>query len=150
MEHLGNGIPKEFIAKLIFVEGGSFLKNNHQFQNEPPKDRRYFILNKDPQNDNTIVTVHATTQKEKRKAVRSENVLVEIGNGECSAITQNSIIDCESWKVWPKTQLIDLVNDGTIESLDTLPPEILAKLRIAIGNSKTLYPIDKRLIFPDL
>ena len=106
-------------------------------------------LNKNPQGDEAIVTVHATTRKDTRKAVRLPDVLVEINAGEHHAIKEDSIIDCESWKVWKKSILIDGINKKQIEALDVLPPKILEKLRAAIGKSKTLYPIDKRLIFPE-
>jgi len=149
MERLGNHLPQHIIEEKIFVEGGTFLRKAYQFRNEKPKNRRFFVLNKNPKQDNRILTVHATTKAETRKAVRPPEVLVEIKSAEYESLQEDSIVDCESWKVWHKPHLQQEIADGKIEVLAQLPYPILDKLREAISRSKTLYPIDKRLIIPE-
>src|SRR3972149_464148 len=131
-ERLGDYLPSHIIESQIFVEGGAFLKKKHQFGNESPKSRCFFILNKTPQKDNEIITVHPTTQIEGRKAARPPEVLVEIKAGEFDAIKQDSIVDCDSYKVWNKSHIRAGIKDRTIEALHRLPSEILGKLKKAV------------------
>jgi len=145
MEGVGNHIPPDFIKKQIFISGGAFLRI-HQFINEPPQKRRFFVLNKNPESDSKIITVHATTQIEKRKKHRPPEVLVEIKPEEYPALTEHSIIDCESYIVWYKPILESQIEKGNIQPLQQLPTLKLKELRNAIGRSKTLAPIDKRLV----
>jgi len=145
MERVGNHLPSDFIKKQIFVPGGAFIKI-HQFINEPPQKRRFFVLNKNPESDNKIITVHASTQIEKRKKHRQPEVLVEIKPEEYPELTEHSIIDCESYIVWYKPVLESQIKKGKIKPLQQLPTLKLKELRNAIGRSKTLAPIDKRLV----
>jgi len=145
MERVGNHIPREFIKKQVFVSGGAFLKI-HQFKNEPPQKRRFFVLNKNPEADNRIITVHATTQIQKRKKHRPPEALVEIKPEEYPELTEHSIIDCESYIVWYKPDLESQIQKGKIQPLQKLPANKLKELRNAIGRSKTLAPMDKRLV----
>lgn len=146
MDKLGEHFPEELIEQSIFVEGGAFLKKSHQFRNEPPKHRLFFILNKNPKKDNRIITVHATTKIESRKKVRLANVLVKITATEYNGLKEDSIVDCESYIVWHKSTLQNHIKSGNIEPLKSLPAPLLEQLRRAIGYSKTLAAIDKRLI----
>ena len=149
MERLGEHFPKHTLEKSIFIEGGAFLIKQYEFRNEGLKDRRFFILNKNPSIDSVIITVHVTTKIETRKAVRPPEVLVEIKCDEYMSLGKDSIVDCESYNVWNKKILCEKIAKGEIEVLSQLPVKILNKLRTAISNSKTLSPIDKRLIFPE-
>lgn len=149
MDKLGEHFPDELLERSVFVEGGAFLKKKHQFRTEPPKPRLFFILNKKPKTDNRIITVHATTKIESRKKVRAAEVLVEIGPGDYDQIRENSIVDCESHITWHKTTLKKEIKSRNIMPLDVVPVVLLERLRRAIGFSKTLASIDKRLIIPE-
>jgi hypothetical protein len=149
MDKLGDNFPKELIEKSIFIKGGVFLKKKHQFRSELPKPRIFFVLNTQPQNDDRIITVHATTKIESRKKVRISEVLVEIKPDEYEELKDFSIVDCESFIVWRKIELQKCIKSGDIIPLKTVSENLLNKLRVAIANSKTLATIDKRLIIPE-
>lgn len=149
-EHFGNHIPSNLILKQIFTNK-AFLYKGFQFQSEAPSDRRFFILNQNPNDDQSIITVHATAQIKTRKAARKKQpeVLVEIPRRTCKYITEKSIVDCESYKVWYKQKLAREIESGIIIPLDPLPATIIEQLLRAISNSKTISDIDLRLILPD-
>lgn len=145
MEHIGNHIPSNVIKNQILVSGGGFLKT-HQFQNEPPTKRPFFILNKNPSEDDVLIVVHPQTNIKGRKKHRPAEVLVEIQKGECSALNEHSIIDCESCNIWRRSIIESQIEKGEVEPLEQLPLAKLECIRNAISASKTLAPIDKRLV----
>jgi len=145
MDRLGNYIPPHVIKERIFVSGGAFLKV-HQFGKEQPKKRMFFILNKNPKKDDRVIIVNPTTQIEKRKKYRSSEVLVEIKPDEYQPMKEDSIVDCESYNIWNKQELENKIGAGEIELLQQLPESLLKRLRIAVSKSKTLAPVDKRLV----
>ncbi len=144
-ERLLNSFPPKHIKKAIFVSGGAFRKK-HEFENEGEKKRFFFILNKSPEKDDRLVTVHTTTKIRKRKKHRRAEVLVEITTNEYSSLKKRSVIDCDSYHIWRKSIIEDQINKHKIEPLPPLPSLILERLRNAISFSKTLAPIDKRLV----
>ena len=149
MGKLGDEFPDKLVERGIFIEGGAFLKKGHQFKDEKPKPRTFFVLNAQPETDEIIITVHATTKIESRKKVRTPEVLVEIKEGEYEDLREFSIVDCESFIIWRKKTLQDNIKSGNIIPLKTVSKTLLIKLRKAIANSKTLATIDKRLIIPE-
>lgn len=145
MEHIDDHISPDIIKNLIFVPGGAFLKS-HQFRDESPQKRPFFILNTNPKKDNRLVIVNPTTNITGRKKHRPAEVLVEIKPDDCSAIDRRSIIDCESCEIWHKLIIERQIEMGKIEPLQSLPQVLLGRIRKAISLSKTLAPIDKRLV----
>lgn len=150
-EHLGNHVPSNFIKSQIYTNK-AFLHKDYQFSSENPENRRFFILNQNPFNDQSIITVHTTTQIKRRKAARKKQpeVLVGIPKGTRSYITDESIIDCQSYKVWYKQELEREIEHGIITPLESLPAGIMEQLYQAISYSKTIPDMDKRLIFPEM
>lgn len=146
MDHLGSHFPADTIRQQILMPGGAFIIKSHQFESEPEKPRRCFILNRDPARDDALIIVFATTNIVGRKACRPPAVLVEFGPSQYSGLPKPSIVDCESYKVWHRPRIEKQIADGKIEALPRLPQGVLDQLRTAISNSKTLAPIDKRLV----
>lgn len=151
MNRLGEYLPSHVKEEKIFVEGGVFLWKKYEFRfgGGSAKDRRFVILNKYPKKDDVIIAVSITTQIEKRKAARPPEVLVEIKKTEYTPLRDDSIVDCDSQEVWPKTKLQKEISKGEIEFLFQLPLEKLNELREAVGKAITLNTLDKRLIFPE-
>jgi len=150
-EHLGDYIPPDIIKNQIYTNK-AFLYKDYQFGSENPENRRFFILNHDALNDQSIITVHTTTKIKSRKKARKNQpeVLVEIPKGTRDYITEESIIDCQSYKVWYKQKLEGEIERGIITPLESLPAGIMEQLYQAISYSKTIPDMDKRLIFPEM
>jgi len=149
-ERLGNHIPPDVIKSQIYANK-AFLYKDYRFGIEYPRDRRFFILNQNPLDDQGIITVHATAQIKTRKAARKKQpeVLVEIPKGTRSYITENSIVDCESHKVWYKQKLEKEIESGIITPLESLPTGIMKQLYQAISHSRTISDMDIRLILSE-
>ncbi len=148
MARLLNSFPPEKIKKVILVAGGAFRKK-HQFKSEGEKRRFFFILNKFPEKDDRLVIVTTTTKIRERRERRPPEVLVEITPNDYPSLEKRSIIDCESAIIWRRMILEKQINNREIEPLASLPGSILEGLRTAIGFSKTLAPIDKRLVLEE-
>lgn len=151
MERLGEHLSPYTKEAAIFIERGAFLWKKYQFRfgEGIAKDRRFIILNKYPEKDDVIIAVPTTTQIDNTKAARPPEVLVEIKETEWISLPEDSIVDCESKEVWPKTKLQERISKGKIEVLSQLPLKKFNELREAVGKATTLYPVDKRLIFPE-
>lgn len=143
MEHIGDYISPDVIKNLIFVLGGVFLKS-HQFRDESPQKRPFFILNANPKKDNRLVIVNPTTNITGRKKHRPAEVLVEIKPDEYSGVQEHSIVDCDSYIIWYKPVFETQIQE--MQPLEPLPPLILERLRTAISKSMTLAAMDKRLV----
>ena len=148
MARLLDSFPPERIKKTILIRGGAF-KKKHEFTNEGEKNRFFFILNKCPQEDDRLIIVTATTRIRKRKKHRPSEVLVEVTPKEYASLAERSIIDCESCVVWRRTKLEEEVDECRIEPLQQLPKSILERICNAISCSKTLPPVDKRLVLEE-
>jgi hypothetical protein len=146
-ERLGNHIPSNF----KIYTNKAFLYKDYQFGSETPQNRRFFILNQNPFNDQCLITVSATTNIEGRKAARKDlpEVLVEIPKGTCKYITEPSIVDCLSHKTWYKPELEKKMKSGIVTPLDPLPTDIMEQLYRAIGHNTEIPNMDKRLVFPE-
>ena len=147
VENLSDSFPPEFISKHIFVPGGAFRKY-HEFRDEGEKNRFFFVLNKNPQQDNVILLATASTKIEKlvhRYQDRPE-VLVAIKHCDYEPLPELSIIDCEAARAWPKSYIQQAIDNHEIELLQPLSSDILEKLRYAISKCKVIPPEDKRLV----
>ena len=147
VENLGNSFPPEFISKHIFIPGGAFRKH-HEFQDEGEKNRFFFVLNANPQQDTVIVLATATTKIEKlvhRYRDRPE-VLVAIRHCDYEPLPESSIVNCEAALALPKSRVQQAIDNHEIELLPPLPSDILERLRNAISKCKVIPPEDKRLI----
>jgi len=144
-EHLLNSFPPDRIQKAIFVPGGAFRKK-HEYRDEGQKKRFFFILNESPEKDDRLILVTPTTKIKERKQRRSAEVLVEITPQDYFPLQSNSVIDCESCLVQRKDLIEEQIRRHEIEPLQPVPQTILDHLRRAVSFSKTLAPIDKRLV----
>ena len=147
-ERLLNSFPPERVKKAILVPGGAFRKK-HEFKDEGEKKRFFFILNKSPEKDDRLIIVYATTKIKKRKKHRPSEVLVEITTDEYPSLEKRSVIDCESYVIWRRLVIEDEINKYKVEPLQPLPASILERLRNAISFSRTLAPVDKRLVLEE-
>ena len=137
----------EFISKHIFVPGGAFRKY-HEFRDEGEKNRFFFILNRNPQKDDVIVLVTASTKIKKLKQQYRDRpeVLVTIGPREYEPLPVLSIVNCEAARAELKSNIQQAIDAQKIEYLRPLPAEILRKLCDAIAKCKVIPPEDKRLV----
>jgi len=149
-DHLGDYLEPEFLENKIY-SSKAFLHKSYQFKNEESKQRRFFILNQLPQEDDRIIIVNATTKIQRREKARRRQpkVLVRIPAGTRDYIPEDSIIDCESYAIWHKNKFKGMVKNGQIELLAPLPSEIMDKLYKAISHSRTISDLDSRLVFSE-
>jgi len=102
-----------------------------------PCEHLYVVLNLEPQIDETIILVNATTQheKEERYIVNnkfSQDTLVRIYDGDSGTIRQKSTFNCNRFKVTTKNAMA--CSDGFIKIDYTghrIEPSILTRLREA-------------------
>jgi hypothetical protein len=146
-ERLGNHIPPNF----KIYTNKAFLYKDYQFSSETPKNRRFFILNRNPFDDQSIIVVWATTKIEECKKRRKDSPegLVEIHKGVRSYISEPSIVDCHSCKIWYKPALEEDIKKKIAIPLESLPLDIMEQLCRAIGYNTTIAPMDKRLVLPE-
>lgn len=134
-------LPEKLIFPKIFVQGGAFRSGTE----EGSKYRYYFVLNQNPQNDDTILLVTATTQIAKYKSKYPPDVLVEIRCSEYVPLKQNSLVNCELARAYSKKKLKKTITASKFEILEPLPATILKKLLSALAECKNVVPIDKQL-----
>jgi len=144
----GEGLPPDVIAQKILVPGGAF-RMRHEFHSEGEKNRFFFVLNKNPQIDNVILLVTATSKIKEHKAKWPPNVLVEIGPFEYQELEVLSIVNCETARAFQKKDVQRWVSERKIVPLRPLPKAVLARLRTAIAQCKVLAPVDKQLVLKD-
>ena len=147
-EHLLNSFPPDRIQKAILVPGGAF-RRKHEYRDEGQKKRFFFILNESPEKDDRLILVTATTKIQERRQRRTGEVLVEITPHEYCPLESNSVIDCESCLVQRKDLIEGQIRRHEIEPLQPVPQAILKRLWRAVSFSKTLAPVDKRLVLGD-
>jgi hypothetical protein len=147
VESLRNSFPPEFISKQILVSGGAFRKH-HEFRNEGEKKRFFFVLNKNPEQDDVILLVTASTKIKELKLKYKDrpDVLVEISPSEYQPLEQPSIVNCEAARAYLKSHIQQFIDNGEIDPLQPLPPKIVEKLHNAIAKCKVIPPEDKRLV----
>jgi len=129
-------------VKELIIQGGAFRKW-HKFKYEPKKRRYFIILNKNPEDDETLLTVTATTQIDSvyDKAIKSncsDNTLVEITNDDYDELPRNSIVDCNSITSLPKQTIIDGVLNQSIEVIIRPNDHIIQQLLAGVANSPTI------------
>lgn len=137
--------PPHLIRQSIIVPGGAF-QAKYEFRQEGEKVRYFFILNQSPRDDAELVVVTATTQVERRRRHRPQEVLVSITPADYEPLSKRSVVDCESAQTWPQSQLIERIAQREIRPLEPLPDEIMQKIHKAVAVAKTLSPHVKRLV----
>lgn len=140
-------LPKSIqIDAILNTTGGAFRA---VLPEENEKYRYFFIVSKDPANNNEILMVTATTQKETQLKKFPAEVLVNLDKKDYPSLREDSIINCERARVKNKQllrkSLENADNQGEYEFLTPLSEPIIKKICTAIAKCKTLPPIDKAL-----
>lgn len=146
MSRLGDSMPPEIKEACTLVAGGAY-RQEHQFrEGEKVKPRFFFIINKLPDNDDTLIIVTATTKIKKHVARWPRNVLVIVEPSEYDEFTKKSLINCSLAMKRPKAELIQEIRQNKAGPLARLPEAVLEKIRKAVAVATTLSPKDKRLV----
>ncbi|OXU14699.1 hypothetical protein [Sedimentisphaera salicampi] len=134
------------IDKILNTPGAAFRA---VLQEENEKFRFYFIVNLDPQNQDRLLMLTATSRIESVRNKFPEEVLVLIKKSDFPNLERDSLINCEMARVKLKKQLrkslLKAKENGKLLFLDPLPESLLLKVRSAIAKCKTIPPIDKKL-----
>lgn len=132
----------------LAVPGGAF-RYDFQFTDEGQKFRFFFVLNRNPQEDDILVLVTATTKITKaRKRVRRRN-LVAISPGDYDSLSTDSVVDCSSPLIYPKQKIVEAIKKKQVIFLPPLPTGVLQNLRTALLSATTVSPEIKRLVAGD-
>lgn len=140
-------LPPEIIVRQIIVSGGAYRKlHEYGTETKGPKRRYFFILNKNPANDKDLIIVTSTTQITSRYKARYHKVLVRVSPNEYNSFREESLIDCDSAKKVPKSDIVDWIRNQQITPLPPLPDSVLSQLRNAIKHTSTLNAKEKQLV----
>lgn len=131
----------------VFRPGGAFRMMHRFPTDDRPKYRYFFVLNRSPQTDKTILLSTTTTQLEKRRCVRPPEVLVSIMPSDYESLEKPSLIDCESVIPILADELRAKVTEKEVMPLPALPDEVMIRIHKGIAHAKTLTPRMKRLVF---
>ena len=140
----------DVFLKFLFLQPGGAFRCPQRFPSDPkPKNRYFFILNRDPERDEEIVLVTPTTQGQRRREARGkagEASIVDLSPQEYSALEVPSTVDCNSAEVWTKAELGRRIAAREASILDPLPETMLKRLREAVLCSRLIEPRIKRLV----
>jgi len=140
-------LPEHLKYKAIFVQGGAF-------KTQLPGDsypRYYFVLNKDPSDEDAIVLTTTTTHFElHRNCPDGDDVHIDLSVEDYEDFTQNCLICC-NWKprIIAKDKLINVISKQNYTLLKPLPKNVLDRILNGISKSSTIEPRVKSMILPD-
>ena len=143
--------PPELVSGQVLVPGGAYRKD-FAFGEEHPKWRYFFILNRQPLQDETLIVCTATTKiKKSLKNWRwGRQTIVVVSRQEYPSLETRSLVNCNLAAKKPRSELQQEIEDGKIAPLAPLPSLILARLRDAVKASVTLEPwVKKLVVVPD-
>lgn len=140
-------LPKNLVDvfKQVWVQGGAFRKY-HSSTNEPEKNRFFFILNKNPSQDNVILVATSTTKIEEHKRKFSAAVLVELTSDDYAPLPETCLINCERARARNRKDFEKFITEKKIEVLWPLKPKIIGRIEKAIKACKILADEDKKLV----
>lgn len=148
----GDAVHPPSVLRAVLVPGGAF-RALYECLDEGPKNRFFFVANREPANDQTIILFSPTTQIEKRRSHhrhRADLVLVPLDSTVYPDVTSPCVIDCESWIKRKRAVFEEQALAGLYSPRTPLPLRLLAKIRAGVSASRTLSPAEKRLILaPD-
>lgn len=124
-------IPADIKIHTTLEQGFTYYFPEESFKSAEP---HYFvILNKNPNKDNYIIFVNATSRIEKTKRIQKLHKLpvesfVKVRARECSCLKKDSIFNCNSVLKKSTQSLVDKLNDNNLKFKGKMPEMILQKL----------------------
>ena len=134
-----------------FIEGGNvYLFKNPNFNNVE-HEHYHVVVNHDPQNEDTIILVNATSQIEKRKMWVSKNklpkeTLIEVGHTECPFLSKDTVFDCNNKTLFTKDDLVDLTDSMALQYIEKVPYDLLKKIRAGLIASPMIEGYIKEML----
>lgn len=135
-------IPGSVIIKSILKPGVVFYFPEESYRSK--KSHFYVVLNINPNSDELLLMVCASSKIVERESARSESkipveTLVFAGPEDCKFLKKKSVFDCNSPLVRSVTELIKKYNEGNLKIVkETIPNSIMEKLRNGIIKSPLL------------
>jgi len=136
-------LPEKLKFNAIFTQGGAFRAN----LGESSKKRYYFVLNKNPQQDDLLILSTSTTAYNlHRNCKGGDDVHIPLSPNDYSEFAEDCLICCERPVRTPKNKLKKILTSQNYEILPPLPQPVLKKILDGIRKSSTVSPREKQLI----
>jgi hypothetical protein len=137
------------ILKKILNPGTAFLFYQESFKS--PKPHFFVVLNYNPQTDELLLMVNATTKVVDRRFEMGltgvpDETLVVIKSGECSFLTRESAFDCNYPTLRTVEDLVLKYQKKVLKMVGEVSEEILSKLRYGVLQSPMVDDDTKKII----
>lgn len=142
-------VPPEVQIQALLCPGRTYLFKAEEHSGE--NKHFHVILNTNPQTDDQIVMVTATTLSSKHMNAYWENllslgVLVQVATGDAEFIKHPTLFRCDEPIVRSKATIISKLADGALLQKGIVPDQMLTSLRAGLLNSKRVDEWIKILI----
>ena len=140
-------LPKNLKIQGVLIQGGAFKVKLPNIN----KERFYFVLNQNPQDDTIIVLSTSTTAFDLHKSCRGGNdVHINISPEDYKPFPVHCLICCDRPVRYNKTELIEILQSEKFDLLPQLPSAILERIKNGIAKSPAVEPKIKQMILgPD-
>lgn len=139
-------LPNNLKFSAVLIQGGAFkaqLKND----NYP---RFYFVLNKNPENDNILFLLTSTTAFDlHRNCEGGDDIHVPLSQEDYRGFTTDCVICCNNYKKVEKSRLEIILKKQEYRLLEPIPKKVLQKILNAIAKSIVVEPNVKAKILPE-
>ncbi len=147
MGRLGPLLPDHLLAKTILVQGGCF-RMSYQFGKGERKLRYFFVLNRNPQSDETLYIVTSTSQVASQR--HRPDVVVLTKEDYASFSAPESAINLGQMRSMRREVLLSKLRGSTISPMPALKGAGLERLLDAVREAKTVERRVKEIILgPD-
>ena len=134
-----------------YVEKGNvYLFNNPNFAN-PDNEHFHVVVNCDPQNQELVVLVNATSKVEKQeKWIQNRRLpkatLVQTNPTECSFLSKPTAFNCNNAFVFSKDDMSNFTDEAKLTYIDKVPKEITDKICAGLKASPVIEQYIKDLL----
>ena len=145
MSKLWEKFPVKLIESSLLVQGGAF-RMEHEFKDEGPKLRYFFVLNCSPNDDEVILIKTTTTQIDRRTEISGKEFVIQISPDEYQELKALSAVDCTTIDPIDKSSFLRKIEEKKIIPLPALPKPILEKIIHALSKSPKIEQKHKQMI----
>lgn len=148
-------IPPKISIPICIEQGSIYLYHLNRVNNDGSLyegDRFFIVLNTNPKTDEVLILTTITKKAEKQKAFikrigEDPDTLVPITPSDFSALSQNSVVNCNSYYQISLADLIKKIEDGGKIFTHKLPKNVIDALISGVLKSNQVPPdVKERLI----
>jgi len=141
-------IPPQILKKIL-KPGTAFLFDQETFKGRKP--HFFVVLNHNPQTDELLLMVNATTKVDNRRFEMEltgvpEETLVVVKAGECSFLIKESAFDCNFPTIRSVDDLVLKFQQKALKMVGEISEDLLSKLRFGVLQSPMVDDDTKKII----